>query len=353
MITILSKVRGIRSLGIALAGGAMLLSACGEATTTDTAEADATETAEAVEAAEAEQSTDAETTTSEATEQDLPVVVVSTNIMGDVVENVVGDAATVVTIMPVGSDPHDFQPSAQQIAQLNDADAVIMNGGGFEEGLLDIVEAAEGDGVLVFEAISVVETLEFSGHSDDDHSDDDHSEGDPHFFTDPMRVAAAASAISEFVINEVVGIDADAVQAATNTYIEKLTALDSEITETLSTVADADRVLVTNHEVLTYFADRYDFEIIGTVIPGGTTVDSANAGALAELAEIIEAEGIPAVFSDTSSSDELAQTLALEAGAVEVVELYSESLGSEDSDGATYLDMMRTNAERIAAALTR
>jgi len=293
---------------------------------------------------------------------------VSTNILGDVVERVVGDAATVITIMPVGADPHDFQPSAQQIAQMNDADALIINGGGFEEGLVDIVEAAEADGLVVFEALGAVDTLEFAGHSDhddedhsdddedhddEDHSDDEHADGDPHFFTDPQRMTVAVTAISEFLVSEVAGIDTEVTQAATDDYLTALADLDDEIAETLSTIAAADRVLVTNHDVLTYFADRYDFEIIGTVIPGGTTVDSTNAEALAELAEIIEAEGIPAVFSDTSSSDELAQTLALEAGAIEVVELYSESLGAADSDGSTYLDMMRANAERIAQALTR
>jgi zinc/manganese transport system substrate-binding protein len=330
MIIILNKVGNVRALIALTAAGALLVTACGGSTT------------------EASESSD------------RPTIVVSTNIMGDVVGNIVGDAADVITVMPVGADPHDFQPSAQQIAQLNDADAVILNGGGFEEGLLDIVEAAEADGTVVFEAISAVETLEFAGHdehSDDDEHDDDeddeHSDGDPHFFSDPVRVATAADAISEFVIAEIDGIDADVVRAATASYLEELAALDSEITLTLDAVSPTDRVLVTNHEVLTYFADRYDFEIIGTVIPGGTTVDSADAQALAELASIIEAEGIPAVFADTSSSDELAQTLALEAGAIEVVQLYSESLGPEYSDGATYLEMMRTNAERIAEALSR
>jgi zinc/manganese transport system substrate-binding protein len=300
-----------------------------------------------------------------------PTVVVSTNILGDVVENIVGDAATVITIMPVGSDPHDFQPSAQQIAQLNEADAVIVNGGGFEQGLLDIVESAENDGVPLFEAISAVETLESAGHDhgdehhdegddhgdehdeSDEHDEEHYDEGDPHFFTDPDRMASAVGAISEFLIVEVDGIDAAAVQASADTYIATLVALDEEIEQTLSAVSPADRVLVTNHEVFTYFADRYSFEIIGSVIPGGTTLDSADAETLAALALVVEAEDIPAVLSDTSSSDELARTLALEAGNIEVVALYSESLGGPDSDGATYLDMMRVNAERIAEALTR
>ena len=90
---------------------------------------------------------------------------------------------------------------------------------------------------------------------------------------------------------------------------------------------------------------------MGSVIPSGSTADGASAQALVELAEIIELEGVPAIFAETSSSDELAQTLAPEVGNIEVVTLFSESLGDADSGGASYVDMVRTNANRIAAAL--
>ncbi|MCB0972650.1 MAG: zinc ABC transporter substrate-binding protein, partial [Acidimicrobiales bacterium] len=143
----------------------------------------------------------------------------------------------------------------------------------------------------------------------------------------------------------------DALEAGADDYIAELEALDAEVDTTLDPIAEGDRVLVTNHEVFGYFADRYDFEVVGTVIPTGSTADGASAGELADLAEVIEAEGVPAIFADTSSSDELADTLADEVGDIEVVELYSESLGDEDSDGATYLQMVQTNADRIAAAL--
>ena len=108
---------------------------------------------------------------------------------------------------------------------------------------------------------------------------------------------------------------------------------------------------MTNHEVFGYFADRYGFEVAGTVIPAGSTVDGSSAGALAELAALIEAEGVPAIFSDVSASDQLAQALAEEVGDIAVVELFTESLGDADSEGSTYIDMIRTNAERIAGAL--
>lgn len=297
-----------------------------------------------------------------------PTVVVTTNILGDVVEAVAGDQVDVVTIMPVGADAHDFQPSAQEAAQMRDADVLIANGGTFEEGLADVVEAAEGDGVPTFEALSAVETIE-SGegghdhsdeeHSDEEHSDEEHSdeehdhEGeDPHFFTDPVRMAQAVDAMADFLIDNVEGIDAEALRTSADDYIAELEDLDVEVAELLSGIPENDRVLVTNHDVFGYFADRYDFEIAGTVIPSGSTADGASAAELTELAELVEEEGVAAIFGDTSSSDELAETLAAEVGGdVAVVELFTESLGEGASGGATYLEMVRTNAERIAEAL--
>ena len=325
---------------------------------------------------------------------DRPTVVVTTNILGDVVENLVGEEMNVVTIMPVGADPHDFQASAQQVAEIGEAEVLVVNGAAFEEGLLDVIESAEDDGVPVFEAIGAVSTVEFGEgshdehddeeeHGDDEHEaaedhegeehadDDEHEEegeehegedhadegdhehegADPHFFTDPARMALAAEAVADFLIDTVEGVDAAALRSNADAYIAELEAVDTEVAQTLEGLSEDQRVLVTNHEVFGYFADRYDFEVVGTVIPGGSTVDTASAQALAELAETIEDEGVPAIFADTSSSEELAQTLADEVGEVEVVELYSESLGDQDSDGATYLQMVRTNADRIAAAL--
>src|SRR5690606_12055858 len=118
--------------------------------------------------------------------------------------------------------------------------------------------------------------------------------------------------------------------------------------DTLAVVPPERRKLVTNHDVLAYFADRYGFEVIGAVIPTTTTQSAASAAQIDRLAAIVAAEGVPAVFTDTSSPDDLAATLADEVGDVAVVELYSESLGEPGSGADTYAGMVRTNAARIA-----
>ena len=264
-----------------------------------------------------------------------PTVVVTTSILGDVVEHLVGDQADVDTVMPPGTDPHDFQPSAQQVARIRQADALVVNGGGLEEGLGDVVTSTSADGVPTFVALDAAGT------------------DDAHFFTDPVRMADVARDLVDFLGASVDGIDREALAGTAEPYLRSLSELDAEVGRVVAGIPDGDRVLVTTHAVLGPFAERYGFDVVGTVIPGGSTADGASAGALADLARRIADLGVPAIFTDTSSSTELARTLAAEAGDVEVVELYTESLGDGGSDGATYLDLVRTNARRIADALTR
>jgi zinc/manganese transport system substrate-binding protein len=271
---------------------------------------------------------------------DRPSIVVTTDILGDVVSSMVGDAAEVTVVMPSGASPHDFQASAQEAQLMREADLLVVNGGGFEEGLLDAIEAAEADGVVVHEAIEPVDTLPLEGGGDD-----------PHFFTDPARMAVAARGILDAAVAEVPELDTDEVRATAEGYLAELESLDAEAEAILSVVPEDDRLLVTNHEVFGYLADRYGFEVVGVVIPGGGTGGSASAAELAELAAVIEEAGVPAIFADTSSPTDLAEALAGEVGGVEVVQLLSESLGEPGLDGDTYVGMVRTNAQRISGAL--
>lgn len=336
-------IRNIARLGVAV----FVLAACSSSSTEDTAPGSA------------------------ATSADRPTIVVTTSILGDVVANLVGDLATVEIVMPNGASPHDFQPSAKQIAELRAADAVIANGAGFEEGLHDALESAKADGVPVYEAISAVSMLavgeggdhdhagdehagdEHAGdeHAADEHAADEHGAEDPHFFTDPARMSDAVSGIVGFLATEVPALPSEGLIAQGDQYRGVLDALDASVEGQLASIAPERRKLVTNHEVFAYFADRYDFEVVGVVIAGGGTQGEPDAAGLAALAEAIGAADVPAIFADTSSPQDLADALADEVGGVEVVELYSESLGEADSGADTYVGMVQTNAARIAAAL--
>lgn len=270
-------------------------------------------------------------------------VVATTTMLGDVASQVVGDAGEVAVVMPPGADPHTFQPSARQVAQMQDADLLVVNGAGLEESLQDAVEEAEAAGVPVLRAADHVEPLAAG--------DDEHAEGgaDPHFWMDPDRMAEAVTALGER-LTDLSGEDAPAQRA--DDYARQLVELGEEIDAILASVPPEARTLVTDHDSLAYFAERFDFNVAGTVIPSTTTGAEPSAQDLEALAEILRREEVPAIFADTSQPDRLAQTLAEEVGAaVEVVPLHTGSLGTEDGGPTTYVEALRTDAERIAEAL--
>ncbi|MGI5219673.1 zinc ABC transporter substrate-binding protein AztC [Nocardia sp. CA-290969] len=272
-------------------------------------------------------------------------VVVTTDILGDITRAVVGDTAPVTVLMPPGSDPHSFALSAQEAAVLDDADLVVENGLGLEEGLARHVTAAAEAGVPKLSVGDRIDPLPYR-------SGDAAGAPDPHFWTDPQRVHTAVEVIRDEVIASVPGIDAAAVRANAGRYLTELDTLRQWMTERFGTVAPERRKLVTNHHVFGYLAERFGFEVVGAVIPGGTTLASPSAADLADLAAAIRATGVPAIFVDSARPDRLAQALAEQAGVrVRIVGLYSESLTAPGAGAATYLEMMRANTTAMVAGL--
>ncbi|MGW7534823.1 zinc ABC transporter substrate-binding protein AztC [Amycolatopsis sp. NPDC054798] len=270
-------------------------------------------------------------------------VVVTTNILGDITRAVVGDQAEVTVLMKPNADPHSFGISAQQAAAVERAGLIVYNGLGLEEGVLRTVRAAEEHGVP---ALPVGERVNPISHSA--------GQPDPHFWTDPSRVRDAVTAIADQVVAQVSGVDESAVRAHAEEYRKKISALEDEMRRRFAEIPPQRRKLVTNHHVFGYFAQRFGFEVVGAVIPSGTTLASPSASDLAALAGAVRAAGVPAIFADSSQPDRLAKVLADQAGVrVRVTSLFSESLSEPGQGAPTYLDMMRANTEAIATSLTR
>lgn len=278
---------------------------------------------------------------------DRPTVVVTTNILGDVTRNLVGNQADVVVLMESNADPHSFGISAQQAAQIENADLIISNGAGLEEGVLNHVEAAAAQGVPTVEAMDAIKPITFT------HDDDGGTSEDPHFWTDPGRMAEASEALADGIVEHVDGVDTDNVRAQTADYLAQLDELETSMGASFEAIPTNKRKLITNHHVFGYLAERFDFDVIGAVIPSGTTLASPSSSDLDDLTGKIRAAGVVAIFADSSQSQRLAEVLAAEVGTdIEVVPLFTESLGAEGSGAETYLDMMRANTERITEALS-
>ena len=330
-----------------------------------------------------------------------PTILVTTGIWADVVSNVAcGGLADIETIIPVGGDPHGYEPSLRDRERMENAALVVANGLELEEGLEDTLEQVRGSGTPVFKFAEGMEPIPFAfegghhgeeeegddqdedeghdedddeGHDEDDdegHDEDDdegHDEdddeghedegeeghgsgGDPHVWFDPHRVSEALPGLAG-VLTTRVGLDAAAIDACLASYLAELEAVDAEIAIKVEQLPAESRKLVTSHEALGYFADRYGFELIGTVIPTPSSMAQTNPAQLEELAEIIEHEGIKAIFAETLHSVDDVKALASRVGDVEVVTLYTGSLGPSGSGAETYLGFLSTNADLIVDAL--
>ncbi|MDE0515632.1 MAG: metal ABC transporter substrate-binding protein [Acidimicrobiaceae bacterium] len=388
---------------------------------------------------------------------ETPTILATTGIWADVVANVACNGlAQVESIIPVGGDPHGYEPSLQDRARMENAALVVANGLLLEEALEDTLDAVEESGTPVFRFAEGMDPIPYgfeTGHDDhddegheddhddheghdhddegheddhddheghdhddegheddhddheghdhddegheDDHDDheghdhddegheDDHDEEgheghdhdeegheddhddhaheddghghahgaeDPHVWFDPHRVAEALPTLAQVLTTEV-GLDQAAVEACLNSYVAELEAVDAEIAAKVEQLPAGSHKLVTNHEALGYFADRYGFEVIGTVIPSPSSMAQTSPAGLEALAEIIEHERIKAIFAETQHSVDDIEALAARVGDVDVVTLYTGSLGPAGSGADTYTGFLRTNTDLIVDAL--
>lgn len=271
-------------------------------------------------------------TTPEA-QSELPTIVVTYSVLGNIVEQLVGDAATVTTLIPDGQDPHEFEPSAKDIESLNYANIVVSNGLDFEEGLEETLNNVKTAGVNVFMAGDYITVRELS---EEDHG---HGAFDPHLWLSPAAMLEMLPELSE-AIGTAIGAD---LSVQLETLSAELTALDTQIQEIIGGVKCE---LVSGHDEMGYFADRYGCEVIGAVIPSLSTTSESSAGELADLKAEIETHGVPAIFTGLGTSPAVAEQLASELG-VKAVTLSTHFLNG----AATYQEFMMRMTNQIAEAL--
>jgi ABC-type Zn uptake system ZnuABC Zn-binding protein ZnuA len=231
----------------------------------------------------------------------------------------------VTQIVPDGASPHDFELSAQDRQALEEADLVVANGSGLEAGIpLDEVDTP---------------TWELTEHADT-------LGDDPHVWMDPTRVAAAADSLADELAEADPG-HAERYRANARQYGRQLRALDREIADAVATVPPAERELVTSHDSLAYFADRYGFDVAATAFPATGAEAGASAAQLDDVERAVRDTGVPAVFAQEGDDAEALRLVAEETGAEVEYGLLVESPGAAGS----YEEMLRRDAELIADSL--
>ncbi|MDX1613676.1 MAG: metal ABC transporter substrate-binding protein [Candidatus Promineifilaceae bacterium] len=284
-----------------------------------------------------------------ASSPDMLRVAATTGIIADVVGSVGGSQIALTSLMGPGQDPHSFQPTAQQIAAVAQAEVIFVNGWGLEEALLNDISASAPNTVQVPVAAGI-EPLPLAEPETD-------SEGigvpDPHTWLDPQLVQTWVANI-ERVLSALDPDNAEAYRNNAARYTADLEQLISDYSEAFDRIPAQRRLIVTNHDSLGYLAHAYDLEIVGTVLSGSSTLAEPSAAGLASLIAEMEAAGICTIFAETTADDSIARTVAQElenCPSVEVVQLYTGALGSAGSGADTYLDMMSANLILLQDAL--
>ena len=284
--------------------------------------------------------------------KDNASIVVTNSILGTVVRDVVGDAAQVTVVVPNGKDPHDFEPSAQDISALMNADLIVQTGLGYEETLEDPIDRAKDSGVVVFTASDYVELKDADGEvlvkEDDhdgeaDHEDHSHEGGDPHFLSDPLSLLQLIPELG-VAVQTIVSAD---IGGNVNTAAENLQSAHDQVRVTMQELGNTPCKLVTGHNSMRYFADRYGCEIIGAIIPGGSSTAEVTAGELSQLRDTARAASVQAIFIDEGTPENVANQIASELN-ISVFTLASHTVPSDNS----YKSYVNELATQIVKGLT-
>jgi len=293
---------------------------------------------------------------------DATRAVVTFSILDDVVRNVGGRCVTTTVLVGRDGDAHVFEPTPKDATALKDADLVISNGLGFEPWLADLYASSGSKGTEVV-AMAGIDPIEADhGHEgEDDHGhggeekaaggDTDASEVDPHAWQDPRNMRAAVINVRNALVKANPDCAAE-IRANAKRYDAELAAMEEEIAQSVSSLPRDERIIITNHDSLGYFAKRFGFDVETAL--GSVSTESADPSAqqITKLADDIRKDGVKAIFVENIGGSNVIDRLAREAGVQIAKPLYTDALGAEGSDGATYLSMMRANAKSITAGLS-
>jgi ABC-type Zn uptake system ZnuABC Zn-binding protein ZnuA len=269
-------------------------------------------------------------------------VLAAETFLADIAQNVAGTRARVDALIPVGVDPHSFEATPADLRKVTDSQVLIVNGAGVEGFLAKLLENAGGKRIVI-EASAGLSSRKPTANEilDPDH------QGDPHFWLDPNNVIKYVENIRDGLI-QADPAGAVAYKANAEAYSAQLKVLDTWIVDRLKPIPPERRLLVTNHESFGYFADRYGFKIIGTIIPSVSTGASPSAQQLVTLVNQIKSAKAKAIFLETGTNAQLAQQIAQEIGIKIVTDL---STHSTTEAAPTYVKMMEQNTRTIVNAL--
>jgi zinc/manganese transport system substrate-binding protein len=275
---------------------------------------------------------------------DQKTIVVTYSILGAIVKDLVGDKAIVIVSMPNGQDPHEWEPSAKDIETLTKADLIVQNGLGLEGGMEKALAQAKEAGVKFFTASEHITVRKVGIGEGIPSGDPDQAVGaeDPHLWTDPISMKSIVDALAVQIKSDL-GLElADRAKDLD----ARLEGLNKEVAEAVNALPQDNQKLVTGHESMGYFAQRYGLKLVGAIIPSITTQAEVSAADLAELKKLITDNQVKAIFTELGTPQAVSEAIGKETG-VKVVELTTHSLPEDGS----YFTFMRNLSKVIVDGL--
>ena len=260
-------------------------------------------------------------------------VIAAESFLTDIAQQVAGNRIKVEGLIPIGMEPHAYEPTPRDVARVTESDLLIISGAGLEEWLKGILTNIGGSEKII-EASAGLTAVN----------------GDPHFWLDPNTVLVYVDNISDALAR----IDPDGKNVYISNafaYKQKLIELDTWIKLEVEKIPLENRLMVTNHETLGYFASRYGFQVIGSLLASLSSEASPSPRELAQLSDSLRVLPVRVIFLDAGSNPKLAEQIAAETNAKIVTDLYSESLSPAGGPASTYLDMMKYNVSVIVSSL--
>ena len=272
--------------------------------------------------------------------KEKPVVVATASIFADMAKNIAGGELEVQVIVPIGGDPHLYEPTPGDAQKVAEADLILKNGLTFEGWLNELIEnsGTEAKVVTITEDIQAITSEKYKNSTD------------PHAWMDAQH----GQTYIENVKNALVALDpdnADIFEFNYKLYRQQLEDLDLFIKTEIEKIPEAQRILITSHDAFQYYGRRYGIQLESIL---GTSTDAEEQTSdIIRLNKVIQESQVPAIFVESTINPKLLKQIAKDNDIAIGGELYADSLGDEQSPAATYIDMLKHNTAVIVKALSQ
>lgn len=271
-------------------------------------------------------------------DESLPLVITSASIFADMAEMIAGGHVRIQSVVPIGGDPHIYEPTPADVRLVSQGDLVLVNGLTFEGWMNELIanSGTRAKTVTITEGIGTISSEEYANASD------------PHAWMTAQNGLTYVKNIRDALI-ELDPFNRQVYEFNANVYLQQLEALDQEIFRQIASVPEANRILITSHDAFRYYGRHYGIQVeaaLGTSTDAEVQTDDVN-----RLTTIIRNSGVPAIFVESTINPKLIRQIAVDNDVIIGGYLYADSLGEPGTEAGTYEGMLRYNTTTIVEAL--